>query len=46
LYGRYGESFIGNLIDTFKVTDEIIGKRIGKSCKGLEKWFETWKREN
>jgi hypothetical protein len=44
LYERYGESFISNLIDTFKVTDEIIGQKIGKSCKGFEKWFETWKR--
>jgi hypothetical protein len=46
LYERYGESFISNLIDTFKVTDEMIGRRIGKSCKGFEKWFETWKHEN
>jgi hypothetical protein len=46
LYERYGESFIDNLIDTFKVTDEIIGQKIGKSCKGFEKWFETWKHEN
>jgi hypothetical protein len=46
LYKKYGESFIRNLIDTFKVTDEIIGQKIGKSCKGFEKWFETWKREN
>jgi len=46
LYERYGESFIGNLIDTFKVTDEIIGQKIGKSCKGFEKWFETWKHKN
>ena len=44
LYEKYGESFISNLIDTFKVTDEIIGRKIGKSCKGFEKWFETWKR--
>jgi hypothetical protein len=46
LYERYGESFISNLIDTFKVTDEMIGRKIGKSCKGFEKWFETWKNEN
>ena len=46
LYERYGESFISNLIDTFKVTDEMIGRKIGKSCKGFEKWFETWKHEN
>ena len=44
LYERYGESFISSLIDTFKVTDELIGRKIGKSCKGFEKWFETWKR--
>jgi len=46
LYERYGESLIGNLIETFKVTDDIIGQKIGKSCKGFEKWFETWKHEN
>jgi hypothetical protein len=46
LYERYGESFIGNLIETFKVTDDIIGQKIGKSCKGFEKWFSTWKHEN
>jgi hypothetical protein len=46
LYERYGESFISSLVDTFKVTDEMIGQRIGKSCKGFEKWFEAWKHEN
>jgi hypothetical protein len=46
LYERYGESLIGNLIETFKVTDDIIGQKIGKSCKGFEKWFEAWKHEN
>jgi hypothetical protein len=46
LYERYGESLIGNLIETFEVTDDIIGQKIGKSCKGFEKWFETWKHEN
>jgi hypothetical protein len=44
LYARYGESLTNNLIDTFKVTDEMIGRKIDKSCKGFEKWFETWKR--
>jgi hypothetical protein len=46
LYERYGESFIGNLIEAFKVTDDILGQKIGKSCKGFEKWFKTWKHEN
>jgi len=46
LYDKYGESFISNLIKAFKVTDEIIAQKIGKSCKGFEKWFETWKQEN
>jgi len=46
LYEKYGESFIGNLIETFEVTDDLIGLKIGKSCKGFEKWFETWKHEN
>jgi hypothetical protein len=46
LYDKYGESFISNLIKAFKVTDKTIAQKIGKSCKGFEKWFETWKHEN
>jgi len=46
LYNKYGESFINNLIDTFKVTDDIIAKRIGVSCKGFEQWLRTWRKEN
>jgi hypothetical protein len=46
LYDKYGESFISNLIKAFKVTGEIIAQKIGKPCKGFEKWFETWKQEN
>jgi len=46
LYDKYGESFITNLIKAFKVTDNIIARKIGKSCKGFEQWFETWKQEN
>jgi len=46
LYSKYGESFINNLIDTFEVTDDIIAKRIGVSCKGFEQWLRTWRKEN
>jgi hypothetical protein len=46
LYSKYGESFINNLIDTFKVTDDIIAKRIDVSCKGFEQWLRTWQKEN
>lgn len=46
LYDKYGESFIGNLIKEFKVTDKVIARRIGTSCRGFEKWFEAWNREN
>jgi len=46
LYNKYGESFISNLIKMFKVTDDMIAQKIGKSCKRFEEWFETWKQEN
>jgi len=46
LYNKYGESFISTLIDTFKVTDDILAQRIGRSCKGFKQWFGTWRREN
>jgi len=46
LYKKYGESFITSLIDTFKVTDGIIARRIGASCKGFEQWLRTWRRED
>jgi len=46
LYEKYGEPFITNLIKAFKVTDNIIARKTGRSCKGFEKWFETWKQEN
>jgi hypothetical protein len=46
LYSKYGESFIANLIDSFKVTDDILAQRIDRSCKGFEQWLRTWRRQN
>jgi len=46
LYNKYGESFIRNLINTFKVKNDILARRIGASCKGFEQWLRTWRKEN
>jgi len=46
LYGKYGESFIDRVIETFKVTEDSLVRKFDASCEGFHKWFNEWKKES
>jgi len=45
VYDRYGENFIDNVIEVFKVTPNTLVQRLEESCEGIRNWYTIWKKE-
>jgi hypothetical protein len=43
LFDMFGEDFIGEAIDCFRVSDESLVSRFNESCGGFNEWYLSWK---